>query len=64
MEAALDDIRFVWLKGRVLENSIVISMEIESDVDLSPFLSVVDSGICEDGVWRFTLQIGKVGEQA
>lgn len=64
VEAALDDIRFVWLKGRVLENSIVISMEIESDVDLSPFLSVVDSGICEDGVWRFTLHIGKVGEQA
>lgn len=64
IEAALDDIHSVWLKGRVMENMVLIYMEIESELDLSHFSSLTDSGICEDGVWRFTLHMRKVGEQA
>lgn len=64
IEAALDDIHSVWLKGRVMENMVLIYMEIESELDLSRFSALTDSGICEDGVWRFTLHMRKAGEQA
>lgn len=63
-EAALDDVRFVWMKGRALEGTIFICLEIESETDLSRFSAQADSGICENGVWRFTIHIGKAGEQA
>ncbi|MGM9681703.1 MAG: histidine kinase N-terminal 7TM domain-containing protein [Eubacteriales bacterium] len=61
-ETVLDDLRSVWLKGRVLENAIVFCIEVESDTDLTRFAELADSVFCEDGVWRFTLRIGKAGE--
>lgn len=64
IEKALDDIHSVWLKGRDSEHEILIYLEIESEIDLSTFVSLADSGIYEDSVWRFTLHMRKVGEQA
>ncbi len=64
MEAALDNLRSVWLKGRVLESDVVFNMEVESETDLSQLAGLADSCVCEDGVWRFTLRVGKAGEPA
>lgn len=63
-EAALDALSFLWLKGRVLEHAIVFLMEVESAADLSLFAGLADTCACEDGVWRFTLRVGKAGEPA
>lgn len=64
MEAALDDLRSVWLKGRALESAVVFYMEVESGTDLSRLAGLADSCACEDGVWRFTLRVGKAGGPA
>ena len=64
MEAALDNLRSVWLKGRVLESDVVFNMEVESETDLSQLAGLADSCVCEDMVWRFTLRVGKAGEPA
>lgn len=61
-EAALDTLTFLWLKGRVREDAIVFLLEAESAADLSPFAGLADTCACEDGVWHFTLRIGKAGE--
>ncbi|MGM9564943.1 histidine kinase N-terminal 7TM domain-containing protein [Evtepia sp.] len=62
MEAALEDLRSVWLKGRALERAVIFYMEVESETDLSPLAGLADSCVWEDGVWRFTLRVGKAGE--
>lgn len=64
MEAALDDLRSVWLKGRVLESAVAFYIEVESETDLSQLAELADSCVCEDGVWRFTLRVEKAGEPA
>ena len=64
MEAALDDLGSVWLKGRVLESAVVFYMEVETGIDLSRLAGAADACACEDGIWRFTLRIGKAGEAA
>ncbi len=61
-EASLDTLTFLWLKGRVREDAIVFLLEAESAADLSPFAGLADTCSCEDGVWHFTLRIGKAGE--
>lgn len=62
MEAAIDNLCSVWLKGRILEKNIVFYVEVESETDMSQLASTADSCVCEDGVWRFTLCIRKAGE--
>ena len=52
----------MWLKGRALESAVVFYMEVESETDLSPLAGLADSCVWEDGVWRFTLRVGKAGE--
>ena len=64
MEAALEDLRSVWLKGRALESAVAFYLEVESKTDLSRLAGRADSCGCEDGVWRFTLRVGKAGEPA
>ena len=64
IEAAIDNLGSVWLKGRVLEDYILFYMEVESETDLSGLAGDADSCACEDGVWRFTIRIGKAGETA
>lgn len=62
MEAALDDLHSVWLKGRAIEGAVIFYIEVESKTDLSQLAGLADSSACEEGVWRFTLRIGKAGE--
>lgn len=63
-EAAMDDFRFVWLKARSLEDAIVFYLHAESKGDLSELSVLADTCTCEEGVWRFSLRIGKAGEPA
>ena len=60
----MDDLRFVWLKARSLEDAIVFYLHAESKGDLSELSVLADTCTCEEGVWRFSLRIGKAGEPA
>lgn len=63
-EEAMDDIRFVWLKARSLEDAVIFYLQAESKTELSALSALADACTFEDGVWRFSLRIGKAGEQA
>lgn len=63
-EAAMDDIRFVWLKARSLADAVIFHLQAESKTELSALSGLADTCTCEEGVWRFSLRIGKAGEQA
>lgn len=63
-EAAMDDLRFVWLKARSLEDAVIFYLQAESKADLSALSALADTCACEEGVWRFSLRIGKAGEPA
>ena len=63
-EAAMDDLQFVWLKARSLEDAVIFYLQAESKTELSSLSALADTCACEDGVWRFSLRIGKAGEKA
>lgn len=63
-EEAMDDLQFVWLKARGLEDAVIFYLQAESKTDLSALASLADTCTCEEGVWRFSLRIGKAGEKA
>ena len=63
-EAAMDDLHFVWLKARSLEDAVIFYLQAESKTELSALSTLVDTCTSEEGVWRFSLRIGKAGEQA
>lgn len=63
-EEAMDDLQFVWLKARGLEDAVIFYLQAESKTDLSALTSLADTCTCEEGVWRFSLRIGKAGEKA
>ena len=64
MEEAMDDLQFVWLKARGLEDAVIFYLQAESKTDLLALASLADTCTCEEGVWRFSLRIGKAGEKA
>ena len=63
-EEAMDDLRFVWLKARSLEDDVIFYLQAESKTELSALSALADTCTFEEGVWRFSLCIGKAGEQA
>ena len=63
-EEAMDDLQFVWLKARGLEDAVIFYLQAESKTDLLSLASLADTCTCEEGVWRFSLRIGKAGEKA
>ena len=63
-EEAMDDLQFVWLKARGLEDAVIFYLQAESNTDLLALASLADTCTCEEGVWRFSLRIGKAGEKA
>ena len=63
-EAAIDDMRSVWLKARNLKDSVVFHLEVECESLLADFSELAESSHFEDGVWRFTLRAKKAGEQS
>lgn len=63
-EAAMDDLQFVWLKARSLEDAVIFNLQAESKAELSSLSALADTCVCEEGVWRFSLRIGKAGEPA
>ncbi len=62
-EEAMDDLRFVWMKARSLEDAVIFYLQAESKTELSALASLADTCACVEGVWRFSLRIGKAGEQ-
>ena len=62
-EEAMDDLGFVWLKARSLEDTVIFYLQAESTTELSVLSELANTCTCEEGVWRFSLCIGKVGEQ-
>ena len=63
-EEAMDDLQFVWLKARGLEDAVIFYLQAESKTDLFSLAALADTCTCEEGVWRFSLRIGKAGEKA
>ena len=63
METAIDDLRFVWLKARILTDSIILRLEVECESSLADFRNICESCAFEDGVWCLILRIGKAGGQ-
>ena len=63
-EEAMNDLRFVWLKARSLEDAVIFYLQAESKTELSSLSALADTCAFEEGVWRFSLRIGKAGEQA
>ena len=60
----MDDLRFVWMKARSLEDAVIFYLQAESKTELSALSGLADTCACVEGVWRFSLRIGKAGEQA
>lgn len=63
MEAAIDDIRSVWIKGRICEDEVIFSMETETETELWELAGAADFCDSEDGVWHFTIRTEKAGKQ-
>lgn len=63
-EEAMNDLRFVWLKARSLEDAVIFYLQAESKTELSSLSALADTCAFEEGVWRFSLRIGKAGEKA
>ena len=62
-EEAMDDLRFVWMKARSLEDAVIFYLQAESKTELSALSGLADTCACVEGVWHFSLRIGKAGEQ-
>ena len=63
VETAIDDLRFVWLKARILADSVILRLEVECESSLADLRDTCENFSFEDGVWRFILRIGKAGGQ-
>ena len=63
-EAAIDDMRSVWLKARSLKDSVVFHLEVECESLLDDFSELAESSHFEDGVWCFTLRAKKAGDRS
>ena len=61
VEAAIDDLHFVWLKVRSLTDSIVLRLEVECESSLADLQDACESRSLEDGVWCFVLHFRKAG---
>lgn len=61
IEAAMDDLRSVWLKAHTVEERVVFCIEVETSADLSGNAKVYSGGKTEEDVWRFTFAVGKEG---
>lgn len=63
-EETMDDLHFVWMKARSVEDAVIFYLQAESKNNLSALSEISDTCVCEEGVWRFSLRIRKAGEQA
>lgn len=62
-EESIENLHFVWLKVRSLADAFIFYLEVVCEKPLSDFEALAEHCDFEDGVWRFTLRIGKAGEQ-
>lgn len=64
IEAALNSLRFLWLKAKSEAEHISLYIEAECDTDLSALSEIADDFSAEDGIFRFTVRLEKGGESA
>ena len=62
-EEAIDDLHSVWFKARSNADSVIFRLEAECESELDDFSRLAEKSSFEDGVWQFTLQVEKAGEQ-
>ncbi|MGN1127013.1 MAG: hypothetical protein ACI4RI_06200, partial [Ruminococcus sp.] len=62
-ETAIDDMGSVWLKARSVKESVIFRLEVECEIHLDEFSRLAENSHFEDGVWSFTLEAKKAGEQ-
>ncbi|MGN0475875.1 MAG: histidine kinase N-terminal 7TM domain-containing protein [Ruminococcus sp.] len=62
-ETAIDDMSSVWLKARSVKDFVIFHLEVECKSSLDEFSRLVDSSYFEEGIWSFTLEVKKAGEQ-
>ncbi|MGN0459367.1 MAG: histidine kinase N-terminal 7TM domain-containing protein [Ruminococcus sp.] len=62
-ETAIDDMASVWLKARSLKESVIFHLEVECESPLDEFSRLAESSHFEDGIWSFTIEVKKAGEQ-
>lgn len=62
VEACLYDLSHVWIHMREGKSGFLLNMEFVCGTDLSPYASIADSFVCEDGAYRFTFRLQKGGE--
>ena len=63
-EAAIDDMRSVWLKARSLKDSVVCHLEVVCESLLEDVSELAESSHFEYGIWRFTLRAKKAGDRS
>ena len=63
-EAAIDDMRSVWLKARSLKDSVVFHLEVECESLLDDFSELAESSHFEYGIWRFPLRAKKAADRS
>lgn len=61
-EKSIENLHSVWLKVRSLADSFSFYLEVVCEKPLSDFEELADHCDFEDGVWCFTLRLGKAGE--
>lgn len=61
-ETALNDLHELWLKARVLDDSVAFHLEAECESSLEGLGGPDECAFFEDGVWRFTLHAQRAGE--
>lgn len=64
IEAALNSLRFLWLKAKTDAEHISLYIEAECDTDLSALSEIADDFSVEDGIYRFAARLEKGGEAA
>ena len=63
-EAAIEDMRSVWLKARSHKDFVIFHLEVESKSPLEEFSALAESSHFEDGIWSFTLKAKKAGDRS
>ncbi|MGN0545536.1 MAG: histidine kinase N-terminal 7TM domain-containing protein [Acutalibacteraceae bacterium] len=63
VEASMENLHSIWIKGRNTADDIVLHLEAECETDLSDLSALADGFADEDGVYCFTIRVGKGGER-
>ncbi|MGN0527719.1 MAG: hypothetical protein ACI4IE_01195, partial [Eubacterium sp.] len=61
-EASMENLRSVWIKGRVTSDNVILKLEFDCKTDLSQYYEITDEFSGENGEYSFTVNLRKGGE--